>query len=233
MIDDIELDRRLHAADRGELAARVAPESLDARLAEAKRAKVQRPPRRRWSPAAVAGGIAIVCFGAVPAAAGAYAFLAQTGEFCIGNECGSAPEEFIEVSAADFDDWLKLQAPADYELPSSLTVADASEAVSDTLRMTAGDVVTRRSAEVAYVFFAVCEWSSEWLAADQVENTEGRASATRQLVRLLGLPVMHEIDGDGGFTASNQRYQSAAETGDRDGIEAAKSAFCAHGEGSR
>lgn len=232
MTTDEELDARFEAADRAARLGAHEP-ALVAMFATAEGESLGRRRRRGFARAGVAGGLVIALGLGAPAAAAAISeYLAQSGTYCSGTECGNDPtleeSEWIDSSAPDFASYV------DSLFPSDLPLADGASR-EDVVGELVGNIEADNAAYGAgywgslglsssLEFIIYCGWVNQWVAAD-AEGEAGSADRAARIMRdATEWPGVVKTDG-GGVVDSMIKYADAADRGDAATVFAGAKAF--------
>lgn len=218
MIDDEELTQRLsRAGARQRSVAVVPPGTVSLLVADTRRRAESRSLRRKML--AGIGSVAVLGSGIVAAPAAAEViqqFLAQTGIVFGGSEV-IEDSEFVDTSASDLGAYLESIYPEDLPLAPGQTPEGVIEHVRAERSAQPGitqkvDLV--RSLEHA----AYIGWIDEWIAANEVGDTERMATAAAMIADAATWPAFVATDA-GGVTYMMSRYAEAVAAGDVDAAQ--------------
>ena len=222
MIDDAELERRLGRSDDAEPHARVQA-ALGVLLSEVPTMPRNTSTRkRRAGLLSLIGVVSLSGIVAAPAAADMIArFVAQTGAQCVGTECGSAGDEFIDSTAADLPEYVASVYPTWLPLTSSMTRDSVTQQVVSTLQAAPGDhqalAVQKEFEKQAY-----CAWIDVWLSANAAGDLALQGQATAVMEDEPTWPARVATDG-GGIVEDQKAYAAAAVAGDAVAVQNARS----------
>lgn len=168
--------------------------------------------RRRHALVALAVAVALGAGATGAAAAGG--FFARTGNFASGTgEDGTG--EIIDVGAADAMEVIS-QLDADIPLPPGGTWDDMAARFTDDPSLMAESVL-RSTME----WNAACQWATNWLDAEAVDDRAAMAMAERTLQQIPSWPGMVANNPDGGVRRIWETISAAAGSRDATGLRAA------------
>ena len=226
MTTDEELDARFGAADRAVRLSTHESALVDL-LAVSEHKSLRR--RRRRSLARAGIGAALIVglgLGAPTAAAAIREYLAQSGTYCSGTECGNDPTqeeaEWIDSGAPDFARYVDSLFPSDLPLADGTSREDivgqlvggieAQNAVDAQDGLGAGSFA-RLGLSSSLEFIIYCGWVNQWVAADDAGDADSARRAAEVMRDAAEWPDIVKVDG-GGVVTSILTYADAADRGD-------------------
>lgn len=226
MTTDKILDARFEAADRAARLGSHEP-SLLALFAVSEGESLRRRRRRAFARAGVAGGLVIaLSFGAPAATATIQEYLAQTGSYCSGSECGSNATseelEAIDSGAPDFSNFVDSLFPTNLPLADGTSREDVvGQLLGNIEEVNAADALDGHGAGIHFTlglsssleFIIYCGWVNQWVAADAEGDAESAQRAAQVMRDAAGWPGIVKTDG-GGVVDQLLKHADAADHGD-------------------
>jgi hypothetical protein len=220
MIDDEALDARLTSIDRAS-SLHGTDDGLDALLHDVSSSARRRPRRLKLVSAFAVGALIVVGAGALPAAAAIQSFLAQFVEDPPpGGGTETIPDsDWIDVEAADIDDFVASQYPDSLPLPDGVDQEAVISTVSFSITRLGG-IRQEIGVDLAYEAYIYCRWVDVWLESDARGDAVDREYAAKIMTEATAWPALVASDG-GGVVDQQKRFAAAATNGDRTEVQAA------------